>query len=173
MILSRSMVKDGQLTISGQFILQKLSGHKWFVFVCLDGPGNLTLTALPEKTVYISGSTFFLSCSADSKPTASFYWMFNGNLLNVNGPSFVFTKATQNLSGVYTCGAQNAVTLRYVAVTKSIRIVGENTLKIWSSKFPSDYAYHFYHQYIFVCLFRSNIRSGSEFNKLPGWKFVF
>nr|XP_021322271.1 carcinoembryonic antigen-related cell adhesion molecule 5 isoform X1 [Danio rerio] len=133
------MVKDGQLTISGQFMLQKLSGHSLIVFVCLDGPGNLTLTAMPEKTVYISGSNFSLSCSADSKPTATFNWMLNGNLLNVNGPVYVFTKATQNQSGVYTCGAQNAATLRYAAVTKTIRIVDPiSEVVVNSTSFPVE-----------------------------------
>nr|CAQ13811.1 novel protein similar to vertebrate titin (TTN) [Danio rerio] len=103
------------------------------------GPGNLTLTAMPEKTVYISGSNFSLSCSADSKPTATFNWMLNGNLLNVNGPVYVFTKATQNQSGVYTCGAQNAATLRYAAVTKTIRIVDPiSEVVVNSTSFPVE-----------------------------------
>ncbi|XP_052474648.1 carcinoembryonic antigen-related cell adhesion molecule 5 isoform X3 [Carassius gibelio] len=87
------------------------------------GPSNLRVTASPEKSEYISGSDITLSCSADSKPTASFYWMFNGNPLDVSGPTYDLTHATQNRTGEYTCVAQNAVTLRNVAETKKINIV--------------------------------------------------
>ncbi|XP_059363641.1 hemicentin-1-like [Carassius carassius] len=87
------------------------------------GPSNLRVTASPEKSEYISGSDITLSCSADSKPTASFYWMYNGNPLNVYGPTYDLTHATQNRTGEYTCVAQNAVTLRNVSETKKINIV--------------------------------------------------
>ncbi|KTF95751.1 hypothetical protein cypCar_00039329 [Cyprinus carpio] len=88
------------------------------------GPSNLRVTASPEKSVYISGSDISLSCSADSKPTASFYWMYNGNPLNVYGPSYDLRGATQNRTGEYTCVAQNAVTMQLnVKVTKKIDIV--------------------------------------------------
>ncbi|XP_042611496.1 carcinoembryonic antigen-related cell adhesion molecule 1 isoform X3 [Cyprinus carpio] len=88
------------------------------------GPSNLKVTASPEKSVYISGSDISLSCSADSKPTASFYWMYNGNPLNVYGPSYDLRGATQNRTGEYTCVAQNAVTMQLnVKVTKKIDIV--------------------------------------------------
>ncbi|KAK2903192.1 hypothetical protein Q8A67_007905 [Cirrhinus molitorella] len=86
------------------------------------GP-DVKVTVWPEKQAYISGSDIFLSCSADSKPAASFYWMFNGNNLDVYGPSYNLTRATQNVRGEYTCVAKNAVTLRYAAVTKMIHIV--------------------------------------------------
>ncbi|XP_051576743.1 carcinoembryonic antigen-related cell adhesion molecule 5-like [Myxocyprinus asiaticus] len=87
------------------------------------GPSNLTITALPEKTAYASDSAISMTCSADSKPTASFYWTYNKVPLNVNGPNIKLTNTTQNQTGQYTCIAQNAVTLRYDAVTKTIRIV--------------------------------------------------
>ncbi|XP_042596519.1 carcinoembryonic antigen-related cell adhesion molecule 5-like isoform X2 [Cyprinus carpio] len=87
------------------------------------GPSNLTVTALPEKEAYISGSDIFLSCSADSKPTASFYWMYNGIHLNVSGSSYNLRNTTQNISGQYACVAKNAVTLRSVAVIKNIKVV--------------------------------------------------
>ncbi|XP_067259855.1 carcinoembryonic antigen-related cell adhesion molecule 1 isoform X1 [Chanodichthys erythropterus] len=87
------------------------------------GPSNLRITVWPEKMVYTSGSAISLSCSADSKPSASFYWMYNGNPLNVNSWSYNLTDTTQNRTGLYTCAAQNAVTLRYVVVSKTIRIV--------------------------------------------------
>ncbi|KAI2655339.1 Hemicentin-1 [Labeo rohita] len=87
------------------------------------GPSDLAMTALPEKQAYKSGMDISLSCSADSKPAASFYWMYNGNRLNVPGPSYNLTKTTQSMSGEYTCVAQNAVTLRYAAEKKYIKIV--------------------------------------------------
>ncbi|XP_051722135.1 LOW QUALITY PROTEIN: carcinoembryonic antigen-related cell adhesion molecule 1 [Ctenopharyngodon idella] len=87
------------------------------------GPSNLRITASPEKMVYASGSAISLSCSADSKPSASFYWMYNDNPLNINSWIYNLTDTTQNTTGQYTCVAQNAVTLRYAAVTKTIRVV--------------------------------------------------
>ncbi|XP_052000699.1 carcinoembryonic antigen-related cell adhesion molecule 2-like [Xyrauchen texanus] len=87
------------------------------------GPSNLTITALPEKMAYASDSAISITCSADSKPTASFYWTYNKVPLNVNGPNLKLTNTTQNKTGLYTCIAQNAVTLRYDAVTKTIHIV--------------------------------------------------
>ncbi|XP_051574400.1 carcinoembryonic antigen-related cell adhesion molecule 1 [Myxocyprinus asiaticus] len=87
------------------------------------GPSNLTMTVLPEKMEYVSGSAISLSCSADSKPAASFYWMYNEIPLNVSGPNLILTNITQDQTGKYTCVAQNAITLRYAPVTKTIRIV--------------------------------------------------
>ncbi|KAF4103333.1 hypothetical protein G5714_016216 [Onychostoma macrolepis] len=87
------------------------------------GPGNLVITASSEKMVYVSGSDIFLSCSADSKPTAAFYWMYNGNRLNVYGSSYNLRNTTQNMRGEYTCVGKNPVTLRYAEVTKMIQIV--------------------------------------------------
>ncbi len=96
--------------------------------MCLDGPSNPVITASPERVAYVSGSDIILSCSADSKPTAnSFYWMYNGIRLNMYGPRYNLINTTQNMWGEYTCVVQNLVTLRYAAVTKTIKIIGENT----------------------------------------------
>ncbi|CAM4699552.1 unnamed protein product [Leuciscus chuanchicus] len=86
------------------------------------GPSNLRITASPDNMAYTSGSAISLSCSAESKPTASFYWTYNGNPLNVYGSSYNLTDITQNRTGPYTCVAQNEVTLRNAAVTKTICI---------------------------------------------------
>lgn len=103
--------------------------------MCLDGPSNLRITASPDNMAYTSGSAISLSCSVESKPTASFYWTYNGNPLNVYSPSYNLTDTTENGTGLYACVAQNEVTLRSATVTKTIRIVGENTLVIWLSTF--------------------------------------
>ncbi|XP_067304999.1 carcinoembryonic antigen-related cell adhesion molecule 1 isoform X2 [Pseudorasbora parva] len=87
------------------------------------GPSNLRITASPENMAYVSGSAISLSCSADSKPTASFSWMYNGNLVNVSGPTYNLSNTAQNTTGLYTCNAQNAVTQRYATVTKTIVVV--------------------------------------------------
>ncbi|KAK7157559.1 hypothetical protein R3I93_008910 [Phoxinus phoxinus] len=87
------------------------------------GPSNLRITASPDNTTFASGSTISLSCSAESKPTASFYWTHNDNPLNVHSSTFNITDATENKTGPYTCVAHNPVTFRYAAVTKDIRIV--------------------------------------------------
>ncbi|XDV40081.1 hypothetical protein PO909_009230 [Leuciscus waleckii] len=86
------------------------------------GPSNLRITASPDNMAYTSGSAISLSCSAESKPSASFYWTYNGNPLNVYGSSYNLTDITQNRTGPYTCVAQNEVTLRNAAVTKTICI---------------------------------------------------
>ncbi|TRY95588.1 hypothetical protein DNTS_018370 [Danionella cerebrum] len=86
-----------------------------------NGPRDPTIS--PDKSTYTSGSSITLTCSAASNPVASFYWKFNGTLLNVNGPVFELTNTFQNLSGQYTCIAQNMVTLRYAAVTKVIQVI--------------------------------------------------
>ncbi|KAI7806700.1 putative protein similar to vertebrate titin TTN [Triplophysa rosa] len=87
------------------------------------GPSNLTLTVSPQSIAYASGSVISLSCSVDSKPTASISWTYNGVPLNVVGPNLVLTSTTWNKTGQYACIAHNAATLRYATMTKSIRIL--------------------------------------------------
>ncbi|XP_027003925.2 carcinoembryonic antigen-related cell adhesion molecule 5-like [Tachysurus fulvidraco] len=87
------------------------------------GPSNLTLTVLPNKMNYISGSNITLSCSGESKPSALFQWSYNSVSLNINSPTFKLTNATRNQTGIYACIAQNTVTLRYASITRTIIII--------------------------------------------------
>ncbi|XP_036435737.1 carcinoembryonic antigen-related cell adhesion molecule 5-like [Colossoma macropomum] len=87
------------------------------------GPSNLTMTVLPEKMGYISGSNITLSCSADSSPPVLFYWSYNGMSLNKTGQTLQLLNASQNKTGPYTCTAHNTVTLRYTTATKTVRII--------------------------------------------------
>ncbi|XP_077065978.1 carcinoembryonic antigen-related cell adhesion molecule 1 [Siphateles boraxobius] len=87
------------------------------------GPSNLRITASPDNMTFASGLPISLSCSVESKPTASLYWMYNGKPLNVFSSSYNLTDTTENGTGLYTCVAQNEITLRSAEVSKTIRIV--------------------------------------------------
>ncbi|TSZ83248.1 Hemicentin-1 [Bagarius yarrelli] len=87
------------------------------------GPSNLTITVLPNKMQYISGSSITLSCVCESKPAALFQWSHNNISLNITSPTFKITNATHNQTGVYECIAYNTVTLRHATVTRTINII--------------------------------------------------
>ncbi|XP_076847354.1 carcinoembryonic antigen-related cell adhesion molecule 1 [Brachyhypopomus gauderio] len=87
------------------------------------GPSNLTMIATPQKTGYISGSDITLTCSADSSPSAWFFWSYNNISLSTSGQNLQLTNATQNQTGTYTCTAHNTVTLRYTTASKTIFIL--------------------------------------------------
>ncbi|XP_067305031.1 carcinoembryonic antigen-related cell adhesion molecule 8-like isoform X2 [Pseudorasbora parva] len=53
-----------------------------------------------------------LSCSANSVPSASFSWTFNGTDTNVNTDTFIIDKADLTDSGDYECTALNSITTR-------------------------------------------------------------
>ncbi|XP_071252858.1 hemicentin-1-like isoform X1 [Salvelinus alpinus] len=91
------------------------------------GPSNLTMMVVPEMTVghtaYKTGSVITLSCSAQSKPTESFKWRFNGTFLNEQSPQLSLQNTRENQTGSYACLAYNNVTLRYATMTTMIKIV--------------------------------------------------
>nr|XP_029497698.1 carcinoembryonic antigen-related cell adhesion molecule 5-like [Oncorhynchus nerka] len=91
------------------------------------GPSNLTMMVVPEMTIghtaYKTGSDITLSCSAQSKPTESYKWRFNGVFLNEQSPQLSLQNTRENQTGSYTCLAHNNVTLRYATMTTMIKIV--------------------------------------------------
>ncbi|XP_062395016.1 hemicentin-1-like [Sardina pilchardus] len=87
------------------------------------GPSNLMLEVAPYKMAYISGSNVDLTCSADSKPAASYEWLFNDISLNKFGENLELTDLEMSETGQYTCLVHNSVTSRYEQISKSLTIV--------------------------------------------------
>ncbi|XP_029592828.1 carcinoembryonic antigen-related cell adhesion molecule 1 isoform X1 [Salmo trutta] len=91
------------------------------------GPSQLTMMVVPEMTIghtaYKTGSDITLSCSAQSKPTESYKWRFNGVFLNEQSPQLSLQNTRENQTGSYACLAHNNVTLRYASMTAMIKIV--------------------------------------------------
>nr|XP_046254307.1 carcinoembryonic antigen-related cell adhesion molecule 5-like isoform X1 [Scatophagus argus] len=76
------------------------------------GPENIILTSSPHEH-YAVGSNITLSCSADSRPAAMFYWFLNGDQLTDTGAELRLTNIQMSQSGDYSCQAFNQKTLRY------------------------------------------------------------
>ncbi|XP_054903903.1 carcinoembryonic antigen-related cell adhesion molecule 6-like [Poeciliopsis prolifica] len=83
-------------------------------------PVHLSVSYGPEKVNLESptetpseGSNIRLSCSADSRPDATFDWFFNGTSLSASGSVIEFTNVQKNQSGNYSCRAFNSRTLKY------------------------------------------------------------
>eukprot|EP00063_Salmo_salar_P081988 XP_014056823.1 PREDICTED: hemicentin-1-like [Salmo salar] len=91
------------------------------------GPNNLTMMVVPEMTIghtaYKTGSDIILSCSAQSKPTESFKWRFNGAFLNEQSPQLSLQNTRENQTGSYACLAYNNVTLQFANINTMIKIV--------------------------------------------------
>lgn len=95
-----------------------------FVFGISDGPDKPMIKVMPEKSVYMSGSEITLSCSADSSPSATVQWMFNGTYLNKNSQQLKLENVSSNNSGVYECIVHNSVTLRHNSGSVGVNIMG-------------------------------------------------
>lgn len=89
------------------------------------------MMVVPEMTIghtaYKTGSDIILSCSAQSKPTESFKWRFNGAFLNEQSPQLSLQNTRENQTGSYACLAYNNVTLQFANINTMIKIVGEAT----------------------------------------------
>ncbi|XP_054903918.1 carcinoembryonic antigen-related cell adhesion molecule 5-like [Poeciliopsis prolifica] len=75
------------------------------------GPEKVNLES-PTET-YPEGSNIRLSCSADSRPDASFDWFFNGKSLSASGSVLELLNVQKSQSGNYSCRAFNSRTLKY------------------------------------------------------------
>ncbi|XP_028435667.1 carcinoembryonic antigen-related cell adhesion molecule 5 isoform X2 [Perca flavescens] len=77
------------------------------------GPEDINLTISLSQEYYGEGSDITLSCSADSRPAALFYWFLNGDFLSDTGPELRLMNIQMSQSGNYSCQAFNDKTLRY------------------------------------------------------------
>ncbi|XP_030641472.1 carcinoembryonic antigen-related cell adhesion molecule 6-like [Chanos chanos] len=71
------------------------------------GPENVSISGQNEVEV---GSKVTLTCSAESKPPASFIWMLNGRETGETTASYSIEEIDSTHSGNYTCTAWNSVT---------------------------------------------------------------
>ena len=78
-----------------------------------DGPKDINLTISLLQEYYEEGSDITLSCSADSRPAALFYWILNGDFRSDTGPELRLMNIQMSQSGNYSCQAVNNKTLRY------------------------------------------------------------
>uniref|UniRef100_H2SHA3 Ig-like domain-containing protein n=1 Tax=Takifugu rubripes TaxID=31033 RepID=H2SHA3_TAKRU len=121
--VSRVWTKDGKAVVSGD----RFSFHdgnrlyfKVFYFssywcrLIADGPEKVNLTS-PLQGYYAEGSEVVLTCSASSRPAASFHWFHNGAVHPGTGAELRLMDIQMNQSGNYSCQAFNNRTLRYEA----------------------------------------------------------
>uniref|UniRef100_A0A096M998 Ig-like domain-containing protein n=1 Tax=Poecilia formosa TaxID=48698 RepID=A0A096M998_POEFO len=89
------------------------------------GPENVNLESPSQN--YPEGSDIRLSCSADSRPPATFEWFFNGNVLPGSGSQLELLNVQKNQSGNYSCQAFNSMTSRYQTSQVSVISIEDNT----------------------------------------------
>ncbi|XP_023186353.1 carcinoembryonic antigen-related cell adhesion molecule 5-like [Xiphophorus maculatus] len=77
------------------------------------GPEYIQLMVSPSKTQHEEGTNINLFCSAESRPTAEFFWFLNGDMLPVSGPALRLMDIQMSHMGNYSCQAFNRKTLKY------------------------------------------------------------
>ncbi|KAF1388153.1 hypothetical protein PFLUV_G00087260 [Perca fluviatilis] len=87
------------------------------------GPSNTTMTIMPMRSTYITGSNITLSCSADSIPPAMIQWMVDGMYLNQSDPQLQLQMVKESNSGNYQCIFYNPVTLLFSSKSAMINIL--------------------------------------------------
>uniref|UniRef100_UPI003AACB362 hemicentin-1-like n=1 Tax=Centroberyx gerrardi TaxID=166262 RepID=UPI003AACB362 len=87
------------------------------------GPSDPTMTIMPMKGAYKTGSNITLSCSAESNPPAKIQWLFDGMYLDQFDSQLQLEKVKANQTGSYKCLVHNTVTSRFSSVSAMVRIV--------------------------------------------------
>ncbi|XP_077454255.1 hemicentin-1-like [Stigmatopora argus] len=87
------------------------------------GPENIHLEIFPPWGYFETGSNISMSCSAASRPLATFKWLQNGYLLNHTGSKFNLVNVQENQSGNYSCRAVNSKTLKQQTTRPSAIII--------------------------------------------------
>lgn len=97
----------------------------YYLFYCVtDGPENIGISGPSEIH---PDQTLSLTCSAESKPAATYSWTVNGTEIH-NSPVFkkVITGASD--SGNYTCQATNNVTGRASVAVHGLSVTGSKLI---------------------------------------------
>ncbi|XP_060906285.1 carcinoembryonic antigen-related cell adhesion molecule 2-like isoform X2 [Labrus mixtus] len=84
------------------------------------GPESTSLKLFPSQEYFAEGSDIIMSCSADSRPAALFYWFFDGGKLPDTGPEFTLMNNHVDQSGNYSCQAFNSKTEKYQTSQSSV-----------------------------------------------------
>ncbi|MEQ2236887.1 hypothetical protein ILYODFUR_017195, partial [Ilyodon furcidens] len=87
------------------------------------GPSNTTVKVMPDLYMHRSGSHITLSCSVDSRPTATVQWMLNEVYLNRSSFQLDLQNVKESNSGIYKCVSYNPVTMRSSSNTTEIRVM--------------------------------------------------
>ncbi len=91
--------------------------------VCvLDGPEDVSIKG---QDVVDLGVRVSLSCSANSEPSASFSWKFNGTDTDVTTDTFTIDQTDFTHSGDYECTAMNNVTKRNASQEHVLLVKGK------------------------------------------------
>lgn len=88
----------------------------------LDGPEGVSIEG-PE--VVDLGIPVSLSCSANSEPSASFSWRFNGTDTTETTHTFTIDETNFTHSGEYECTALNSVTKRSASQRHALLVKGK------------------------------------------------
>lgn len=101
-----------------------------FLSLSSDGPEKVAVTPADPPSVLASGSNFSLTCSAVSKPQATFSWKHNEQMLKTTGPVLTLKDIEKEGLGKvaenYVCKATNAKTeLSVESAAVSFSMMGE------------------------------------------------
>uniref|UniRef100_A0A3Q3AC93 Ig-like domain-containing protein n=1 Tax=Kryptolebias marmoratus TaxID=37003 RepID=A0A3Q3AC93_KRYMA len=96
------------------------------ISAAISDPVNLFIISPPRQN-FEEGSDIVLSCSADSRPAATFRWFLNQRLLPDLGPELRLMNVKMNQSGNYSCQAFNNKTQIYEASHSSVISVYEGS----------------------------------------------
>ncbi|XP_025222029.1 putative pregnancy-specific beta-1-glycoprotein 7 isoform X2 [Theropithecus gelada] len=78
----------------------------------------------PSRTDYHSGENLYLSCFADSNPSAEYTWSMHGKFLQ-SGKELSIPKITTKHTGIYGCSARNSATGSERSTFKMIVVSGK------------------------------------------------